>query len=262
MLVLDILDQLKKIIKQTPLYEEHANGSRLVTLPPLQAVCAFHELFRNTQLQDVCKQQYPEIFSLLLVVLASYIGTSCPATKHNNGGKKEVYGFILNREAYKQNPAKIALETFKLFLLCCEYSQTAASLLLCTNLIEDEGLRSFQDMVANLVESVCADTPDSLSWIVACLGPYIRAELEPQRIVVVAFFANLLKHRANDQTILAENLLEMLLDVQSDQSCVVRKVGLRGLGYGVQYLNLELVSRHCNAVLSALMQGLDYSNIR
>lgn len=260
-LVVDVIDQLKKIMKQTPVYEESTSITQIASLPPLQSISAFHELFKNSQLKDICHQQFPEIFSLLLVALASYIGASFPATKPTNN-KKEKYNFILNRDTYKLNPAKVTLESFKLFLLCCEYSRTATSLLLCTQLDQDQNLESFQEMISNLVESVCIENPQSLSWIVACLGPYIRADVEPQRIAVIAFFASLLKQKANEQTILAENLLEMLLDLQSDQSCTVRKLSLRGLGYGVEFLNIELVSRHCNAILSALMQGLDYSNIR
>lgn len=260
-LVIDIIDQLKKIMKQTPIYEESTTATPIASLPPLQAVSGLHELFKNSQLKDVCHQQFPEIFSLLLVALGSYIGASFPAMKPVTN-KKEKYGFILNRDTYKLNPAKVTLESFKLFLLCCEYSHTATSLLLCTQLDQDQNLESYQGMISNLVESVCIECPQSLSWIVACLGPYIRADVEPQRIAVVAFFANLLKQKANEQAILAENLLEMLLDVQCDQSCTVRKLSLRGLGYGVEFLNIELVSRHSNPILSALMQGLDYSNIR
>lgn len=260
-LVLDLLDQLKKTIKHTPAYEEQPNKTRLASLQSLQAISALHELFKNNQLKDVCRQQYPEIFSLLLITLASYIGTNFPASKQTTS-KKEKYGFVLNRDAYKQNPAKVALETFKLFLLCCDYQKIATSLLLCTQLDEDKDLQNYQVMLENLSDSVCTETPQSLSWMVACLGPNIRADLEPQRIAVVAFLANILRQRANDQTILAENLLEMLLDVQSDSNCTVRKLGLRGLGYGVEYLNIDLVARHSNAILSALMQGLDYSNVR
>ncbi|KAJ8979536.1 hypothetical protein NQ317_017684 [Molorchus minor] len=259
-LVADLLDQLKKIIKSSPLYEEQGNGEiRLTSLAPLQAVCALHELLKNTQLKDLCVQQFPEIFSILLVCLASYIGTSAPATR--NGDKKEKFGYILNRDAYKLNPAKIALDTLRLFLTCCEFQKMAACLLFYNNLDANDDCATFIQVVETLVENICEENPQSLSWLVACLGPHIRADLEPQRVAVVAFFTYLLKQRASEQTVLIENLLEMILDVQMDQSCAVRKIGLQGLGYAAENLNVDLITRHCNPILSVLMNSLDYNNI-
>ncbi|EFA03008.2 maestro heat-like repeat-containing protein family member 1 [Tribolium castaneum] len=260
-LVLDLFDNLKKVIKQTALYEEQGNGEiKIATLQPLQAVCAFHELLKNTQLKDICKQHFPEIFAIFLVTLASYIGTSAPAIKFNSD-KKEKYGFVLNREAFKLKPAKIALETLKSFLICCAYTQTAGCLTNLINVEANEELSAFLETMSCLVEDVCVENPESLSWLVACLGPYIRAELEPQRVAVVAFFAYLLKQKANHQTVLAENLLEMVLDVQMDSSCLVRKIALQALGFAAEALNTDLVSRHCSPILSVLMNSLDYNSI-
>ncbi|RZC37257.1 hypothetical protein BDFB_008476, partial [Asbolus verrucosus] len=241
-LVLDLFDNLKKVLKQTPLYEEQGNGEiKIANLQPLQAVCALHELLKNTQLKEICRQNFPEMFAILLVTLASYVGTSAPAIKANSD-KKEKYGFVLNREAFKLKPAKIALETLKLFLICCEFTETATCLLSLTHIDATEDLETFLDTMSMLVEHVCVENPESLSWLVACLGPYIRAELEPQRVAVVMFFSSLLKQKANNQTVLAENLLEMILDVQMDQSCLVRKTALQGLGFAAEYLNSDLVS--------------------
>lgn len=112
-LVMDLLDQIKKLIKTTPLYEEQGSTDiKVAALPPLQAVCALHELLKNPQLKDNCLAQFPELFSLLLICLASYIGCSAPVTK-SSIDKKDRYSFVLNREAYKLNPAKVAFETFR-----------------------------------------------------------------------------------------------------------------------------------------------------
>lgn len=116
-------------------------------------------------------------------------------------------------------------------------------------------------MIQSLTDTIATTLPQNLSWIVACLGPYIRADLDPQRVATVAFFTNLLKRDSSDQTVLTENLLEMILDVQSDQSCLVKKLALQGLGYAAENLSYEMVSRHCNPILSVLMSSLDYNNI-
>lgn len=255
MLVIDVLEQLKRTIKHAPVFEEESGAQKYTPLSALQAVSALHELFKNTQLQNVCNQQFPELFSLFLVTLASYIGTSCSFKT------KDEQDHAQNRKLCKINPAKVVLDTFKLFLLCCGSSRAAASLLLCTHLDEDEDLAFFQQMVSSLAESVSVERVESLSWLVAALGPYIRSEIETQRIAATCFFASLLKNKANDQVMLAENLLEMLLDVQGDSSLTVRKLAMEGLGNAVDSLNIELVTRHSNSVLGALMQGLDYNNV-
>ncbi|KAG5897176.1 hypothetical protein JTB14_022538 [Gonioctena quinquepunctata] len=259
-LVQDLVDQLKKYIKMTPPYEEQSESEiKVANLPPLQAICALHELLKNVQLKDVCVQQFPELFSVLLVCSASYLGVIAPAVK--KGEKKDKYGFSFNRNAYKVVPAKVAVETFRLFLICCGFEKMAASLLTISSTDTFEDMTLFLEVIQALVENICLEHPQSLSWLVACLGPYIRADLESQRVATVAFFTHLLRQGTKDQTVLTENLMEMILDVQSDPSCLVRKLALRGLGYAAENLSYDLVSRHCNPFLSVLMNSLDYNNI-
>lgn len=112
-----------------------------------------------------------------------------------------------------------------------------------------------------MVENVCTEHPQALSWLVASLGPYIRADLDPQRVATVGFFSHLLHQSHTEQNVLTENLLEMILDVQSDTCSLVRKLALQGLGHAAENLSYDLVSRHCNPILSVLMNSLDYNNI-
>ncbi|CAG9823673.1 unnamed protein product [Phaedon cochleariae] len=259
-LVQDLLDQLKKCIKTTPIYEEQGEAIKVANCQPLQAICALHEILKNIHLKDICMQQFPELFSILLVCVASYIGTVSPAVKI--GDKKDKQGMFFNRDAYKLSPTKVTVDTFRLFLMCCEFNKMATSVLFITNTDTFQDIHLFLEVIAALVENVCLEHPQSLSWLVASLGPYIRADLEPQRAVTAAFFTYLLRHRGdNEQTVLSENLLEMVLDVQGDASRTVRKLALQGLGYAAEHLSYDLISRHCNPILSALMNSLDYHNI-
>lgn len=248
------------MLKSTPLYEDQGNNIKVANLLPLQAVCALHEILKNTQLKEICLQQFPEMFSILLICVACYIGTSASAL-YSSSEKKEKYNFIINRDAYKLNPAKLALETFRLFLVSCEFNKMANCLLFYSHIDTCEDLTVYLEIVQALVENISIEYPQSLSWLVGCLGPYVRADLEPQRVAVVAFFTYLLREGAKEQGVLIENLLEMILDVQTDQSCLVRKLALQGLGFAAENLNLELVTRHCNPILSVLMNSLDYNNI-
>lgn len=117
-------------------------------------------------------------------------------------------------------------------------------------------------MIDSLVDVVCHENVQSLTWLVASLGPYSRSDIDPQRIAVAAFFTALLRNNVNGQTLLAENILELLLDVHSDANFTIRKLCYRGLGYAAEHLNPELIVRFSNNILNALLQGLDYHNIR
>lgn len=217
------------------------------------------EIFKNSHLQEICKQQFPELFSILYITLASYIGTAVPATTARNTSKKEKYSLIPNRDAYRLNPTNVCLEAFKLFLVCGGYTAIAECLLNGNHL---DNLQQFLNLVPLLAENVCQTAPQMLAWLVACLAPYSKSEVENQRVAVVTFLAFSMKYRPTNQNVLTENILEMLLATQSDNSCLVRQKGLQGLGFVIEYLPWELVSRHSDNILNAFMQGLDYNNIR
>lgn len=127
-----------------PLYEEQNNGEiKVANLQPLEALCALHELLKNTQLKEICLQQFPELFSLLLVSVASYMGTMAPAAKKVD--KKEKYSYF-SRDIYKLSPAKIAVETLKLFLVCCDFEKMASSLLFISNTDTNEDFALFLEV--------------------------------------------------------------------------------------------------------------------
>ncbi|CAG9858443.1 unnamed protein product [Phyllotreta striolata] len=259
-LVADLIDQLKKIIKSTPLYDDEQNGDvKIANQTPLQAICALNELLKNAQLKEICLNQFPELFSILLTTVCSYMGTVAPVIRKSDS--KEKYNFSFNRDAYKLIPAKVAVETFRLFLTCCEFEKMAATLLFISSGDSFENMNLFLEVVQCLVENVCMEHPQALSWLVASLGPYIRADFDSQRVATVAFFSYLLQQSHTEQNVLTENLLEMILDVQGDTSTLVRQLALQGLGYAAENLSYELVSRHCNPILSVLMNSLDYNNI-
>nr|XP_022903178.1 maestro heat-like repeat-containing protein family member 1 [Onthophagus taurus] len=246
----DIFAILKKILKSYPFYEEikmQSETNRIATLSTLQAICAFLEIFKSPQSHEICKKDFSELFTLLYITLASYINAS-PPILHNKT--------TLNREAYKLNPFKIALDALKLFLQNVENAKGAAELYLCT-----DNLNSFIETVPKITETICQQMPETLGWLVASMGPYIRTEIELQRIGVTVFFGSLLKCKLTNQNVLSENVLEMLLDIQGDSSTMVRKLYLQGLGYGAENLNNDIIYRHCGSLLNVFMQGLDYNSV-
>ncbi|GJQ85615.1 hypothetical protein Trydic_g20165 [Trypoxylus dichotomus] len=252
-MMVEIFEQLKKLLKNTQLYEEpKGNDSlRITTLQTLQAICAFYELLKSQQSVSICKQDFPELFTIFYIALASYIGTAAPV--YTQTEKRST--FVPNRDAYKISPFKICLDTLKTFLQNVGSAQAASNLYLCT-----EGVGSFLETVPKITENICTENSESLAWLIAALGPSIRSEVELQRIAVAVFFSALLKNKVNNQGVLAENILEMLLDSKNDSSPTVRRLCLQGLGYSCEYLNGEIVHRHSNSMLNAFMQALDYSS--
>ena len=69
-----------------------------------------HEMFRLATMEDIAVNKFPELFSSLLIVLGSYVGTSPPInTPQNSKGQNDKPTFIPNRNAYKLNPARYGI---------------------------------------------------------------------------------------------------------------------------------------------------------
>ncbi|KAK5646733.1 hypothetical protein RI129_005197 [Pyrocoelia pectoralis] len=259
-LVCDILDQFTKIFKTSNLYEDQSsvNHLRIVSIQPLQALSAMNQIFTNLQLEGICKQKFPELFSILYITAASYIGTAAPVTTtFRNTNKKEKYSIIPNREAYKLNPLNVCMSTLSTFLGCAGYTSVSESLV-GYNL---EKIEQFLDMVPILTENVSITLSQNFSWVVSCIAPYLKSEVEYQRTAAVTFLASSIKYAPQHDHVLLESIIEMLMSVQNDSSYMVRQNMLRGLGYVAVYLSSDLVLRYADNFFTTFMQGLDYNTV-
>ncbi|XP_050312814.1 maestro heat-like repeat-containing protein family member 1 isoform X3 [Anthonomus grandis grandis] len=190
---------------------------------------------------------------LSCIVCAKTRGTALRALLTLAGHSPRVVGGILLTQPLPYDRS---------FLICCDLTTMASNLLSFSSLCTDQDQLLFLKMTETVVGDVCRDMQHTLSWIVSFMGPFIRSDLIPQRTLVVAFFTYLIKDNVESkQAVLIENLLEMILDVQLDQSCLVRKIGVQGLGYAAENLSKELVVRYCNQILGILMNCLDYHNL-
>lgn len=217
------------------------------------------ELFKNSQMRETCRLQFAELFSLLYIYLASYVGTTAPISlTHGSYLKRDRSTFSFSKDTYKPDPVSMCLKCITTFLTCAGYHSVAESLR--TDKEQPMNMNHFVTAVPSLVMNVISTVPNDLAWLVACLTPYSRSELESQRVATALFLASILDCLPGNHGVLTENILEMLLAMQSDRSCMVRQAGLRGLGFAIDNLPWELVSRNCNGMLSSFMQGLDYHN--
>lgn len=147
-------------------------------------------MFRNIQMQDIVITQLPELFAVLLMIVSSYIGTSPPiyTPQQQSSNKKEKYSFIPNRDAYKINPTKIALETCKLLLLCAKCDRVAEVFLQSTALESSSSLVPLIDLMPSLADSIFTSCANVVQRLVTALNAYAVSSFEPQRIIATAFF--------------------------------------------------------------------------
>lgn len=255
----DIIEQFLQLINSTALYSEQTdrNKLRIAALQPLAAISAMHEMFQLATMHDIAVKRFPELFSVLLIALGCYVGTSPPVyTPQNTKSKKDKSTFVPNRNAYRLIPARVAVEAFKSFLLCSKCENIAEALLQCTCMDVGNSLTSFIQMVPALTRAVCSRMSQSMPRLVTCLNQYGASTFEPQRIVVAAFYAELVALNAGGQAVLLESIVSNLLSCLNDPCPIVRQLCLKGLS-SVSHLAQEQKNRHCQPVLSALIQGLD-----
>ncbi|KAJ4431384.1 hypothetical protein ANN_19981 [Periplaneta americana] len=299
----DIIEQFLQLTNNTALYDEQPDRDklRIAALQPLAAISAMHEMFRLATMQDIAVKRFPELFSLFLISLGCYVGSSPPINTPQ--AKRDKSTFIPNRSAYKLIPARIAVEAFKSFLLCAKCEQVAEALLQCIHMEAGDSLTSFIEMVPALTKiikskrlrwaghvahmgesrnaygvlvgmlegkrplgrpkcrwednikmdlrkvnvmvetgfillrigtddgliALCARMPQCMPRLVTCLNQYATSTLEPQRIVVAAFYAELVSLNANGQVVLLESIVSNLLNCLNDPSPLVRQLCLKGL---------------------------------
>jgi hypothetical protein len=69
-----------------------------------------HEMFQLATMHDIAAKKFPELFSVLLIALGCYVGTSPPIyTPQNTKSKKDKSTFVPNRNAYRLIPARYGI---------------------------------------------------------------------------------------------------------------------------------------------------------
>ncbi|KAJ9596476.1 hypothetical protein L9F63_012515, partial [Diploptera punctata] len=244
----DLIQQFINIIHNSALYNEHPDRDRLrIAAPlPLAAVSALHEMLQVATMEQLAVNKFAELLCVLLIVLGCYVGTSPPInTPHN---KKDKTAFIPNRSAYKL-PGQVTMAALNSLLL----------LVNCDEVLTETGdnMTYFLDIMPPLTRvGRVSRMPQSVSRLVTCLNQYNTSCLEPQRITVVAFYAELVSLNANGQAVLLESIISSLLNCLNDPCPVVRRLCLKGLA-SIPNLAEDQKSRHYQPILSALIQGLD-----
>ncbi|XP_075211694.1 maestro heat like repeat family protein c11.1 isoform X2 [Lycorma delicatula] len=256
-LAADVLDQFLRLGSTTPFVEENTSKSTnrppVATHLPLAAISALKEMFGVIQMQDLAISRFPEVFTLYLSILVLYIGVSPPITTPSSIGKMK---FIPNREAYKICPARVVQDSFHSFLVCARCDSAGDSLKELINLEFEENYDSFLKMMPSLTRSICNTCGHNLPRILTCFSPYFNSHSEAQRIAFISFHAECVGIQCAGQSALVDGVIQTLMSGLNDTSPLVRRLCLKGLAY-ISHLEERQRERHCEAVLAALMEGLD-----
>uniref|UniRef100_A0A1B6KA60 Maestro heat-like repeat-containing protein family member 1 n=1 Tax=Graphocephala atropunctata TaxID=36148 RepID=A0A1B6KA60_9HEMI len=254
-LAADITSQFLRLMSSTPLLNDDVSNKdrpRVAALLPFAVVSALREMLMVASMHDLTMAHFPDLFALHLTVLAAYVGVTPPV--YSPGSHKSA--FIPNREAYKINPARVAQESLKNFLLCARCDAAAEAVLECSQIDLSNRPDYFLAMMPSLTRAICENLGHMLPKILTALGQYSNSPHEAQRAAVTAFNVECVQLQCAGQSVLIDSVLSNLLSSLTDPSALVRRLSLKGLA-NISYLDSQQKERHCESVLEALIQGLD-----
>lgn len=250
---LEIIDSLLEVIKSNSLYEDTKKKGRdkrnIAAALPLVATSIMKEIFISKSIGNMLKGYVAEIFSTLLVLMASYIGTVSPANTSNKSS------LISNKDSYNVVPSKIACDTLSEFLSCVGCTECVETLKICRIELSEILNDSVLDTISALARSLYISQSNEITKVLEVLTQYINSSIESQRITVTVFCAEILNMGSLDEAAV-NNIINHLLTALSDTSPTVRQHSLKGLA-SISELDRNIVSNHYENVLSALLQGLE-----
>lgn len=219
---------------------------------PLAAIFALREIFKVPCMESCSKVNFDKIFSSLLLVIGSYLGAVFPI--YNPDSPKS-----LARKSDKSSvpsPVRCAIETMKNFLMCIKEEVIVASLTEGGYWLLMETSDKYPEAVSALGRSICVCCPDQVPKIITFLNPLLNSSVDVQRVISVSLFVEFLSQTYKAKKTLTEPLINNLLGRLIDNSPVVRRLCISGLG-SVAMLDKEQVERYSTTILSAMMAGMD-----
>ncbi|KAL5022847.1 hypothetical protein ScPMuIL_002002 [Solemya velum] len=259
-----MLDHMLGQLRQSLPYEEKFENERLVsrtaTLPSMAVTCGLKEIFSTEESADTLTANYAQLFASLLVRVGTTVGNK-PPKQHNpekdaKGKDKKKQPVVKEMKAL--TPSGYAVEAFREFLIRTKSTDIMGILDLedCWVKFENEAL--FTEGITILTRAIATGetTTEYVPNIAAPLVSVLSSVYDPQRIVVAAFFAELINQRCVEDLPLMEIVVNSLLGRLVDSSHVVRMLCIRGLG-NISSMGRDQVQRYSTTVLSAMMAGMD-----
>eukprot|EP00043_Microstomoeca_roanoka_P008735 m.83875 g.83875 ORF g.83875 m.83875 type:complete len:1641 (-) comp14365_c0_seq1:221-5143(-) len=232
-----ILSELLNILDSSLPYQMD-KGRKLQTLPPMKATCAMRELFVVEEMAQLAQEKYSPIISQLMIRVGSCVG-------------------VMGESGL--NPLQDAIEALKQFLVRSDSDSIIQTLdeTQAWPLFENEFENNYP--ITIIVAGLCKMKPELIPGLVEFFDGVMKRVYDPQRVVAVALFAEVINQQCAGDLSLMVRLRNGLLAKIMDTSHVVRMLCMRGLG-NVASLPDEHIRKHSTAVLSAVMTGMDDRN--
>ncbi|XP_046558810.1 LOW QUALITY PROTEIN: maestro heat-like repeat-containing protein family member 1 [Haliotis rubra] len=269
-LTASMIDHFLDLLQKSLPYEEKPDPrdkTQLIKtatiIPPCckyyQVTYALKEIFEVEESEEQVLKSFHRLFAALMVRVGSAVGVGPPKTQVEKEEPKPKDKKKAAKVEHKLiNPSHAVTEAFQKFL------QRAKSFDMCESLekemvfinMEDEML--YPESITTLARVLVASTAEAAytSKIVANLTSVLSSLFDPQRVVVAAFFAELINQKCAGDDTLVELIMNSLLGRLVDSSHVVRMLCIRGLS-NVASVGKDQVQKYSTTILSAMMAGMD-----
>ncbi|XP_052229832.1 maestro heat-like repeat-containing protein family member 1 isoform X3 [Dreissena polymorpha] len=263
-LVAVMLDHMLELYGKSLPYEEKQPDDkkepvRRATQTPLAITCALVEILQVEETEEQVKKSYHRLFAALLVRIGSSVGVEPLKPAQSEPAAKDKKKGVPPPTSSKQvKPSSVAVDAFKKFLANTKSDDITQVLEegQCWGKLEDR--EELPGAINTLTKALVTSTVggEYVSKIVSSLTSYMSSLYDPQRVVVAAFFAQLIEEKCMGDDTLVELVMNSLLGRLVDQSHIVRQMCIRGLG-NVARIGKAQVQHYSTTVLSAMMAGMD-----
>ncbi|XP_071092263.1 maestro heat-like repeat-containing protein family member 1 [Haliotis cracherodii] len=264
-LTASMIDHFLELLQKSLPYEEKPDPRdkshllKTATVTPLAVTYALKEIFVVEESEEQVLKNFHRLFAALMVRVGSAVGVGPPKTQVEREEPKTKDKKKAPKVEQKLiNPSQAVIEAFQRFL------QRAKSFDMCESLekemvwinMEDEML--YPEAITTLARILVTSTAECAytSKIVANLTSVLSSLFDPQRVVVAAFFAELINQKCAGDDTMVELIMNSLLGRLVDSSHVVRMLCIRGLS-NVASVGKDQVQKYSTTILSAMMAGMD-----
>ncbi|XP_014251764.1 maestro heat-like repeat-containing protein family member 1 isoform X2 [Cimex lectularius] len=249
------LDHILVILSTCELFDDDSkqnNRPKTAAFHPLAAVSGLSEMVASTFIKSILSENISVLIPALLTLLAAFIGSAPPVLSPSPTKSIQI---ITNRDAYKIVPSKVVKDCLQRILLEVDCKTGAESLTTTSQL---QHIESLVGCMPQFTLGICQNFHHLLPKLLMTFNQYSTTSCENQRIIITAFYAECFSVQCSlgGSVDLIDNLISNLLSAITAPDQIVRALALKGLGY-ISSLNEHLRKRHEDAVLSALMQGVD-----
>ncbi|XP_041962834.1 maestro heat-like repeat-containing protein family member 1 isoform X1 [Alosa sapidissima] len=229
--------------------------TKVATSQPLAMTCALRELMLNGQTVEAVASLFPQLFSALLLRVGSSVAVQLPKDINSNSIGPD-----------RKGPSKSTIATFHV----CGVAVEALRILLARAQLEEvvkpldqdgawDKMKDPQQHIEGITllsRAMAKHAGPRLPAIVEALCPSLNNIYECQRIVVTAFFAELLNHHVVTELMMMDLLMNNMMERISEPCCTVRMLALRGLG-NIAVGSPEKVNKYAKELLAAMSAGME-----